>query len=53
MPLDDVDRVRDTIAAYARIGATALNLRFQHRSLTHFLELLEQFAIDVMPEFAS
>ena len=51
--LDRLDRVRETVAAYARIGATALNLRFHHRSLIHFLELLEQFAAAVMPEFTA
>jgi probable F420-dependent oxidoreductase len=53
LSLDDLDQVRETIAAYARIGATAMNLRFRHRSLAHLLELLEQFATAVMPELAS
>ena len=51
--LDDLDQVRETIAAYARIGATKMNLRFRHRSVTHLLELLEQFAESVMAEVAS
>ena len=49
LALDDVGRTQDTIAAYARIGATAMNLRFQHRSLEHYLELLEQVRGEVMP----
>ena len=48
-----LERAHDTIAAYADIGATAMNLRFQHRSLDHYLELLEHFASDVMPAFAA
>ena len=51
LPLDEAEQARDTIAAYASIGATAMNLRFQHRSLEHYLELLERFAVEVMPEF--
>lgn len=54
LPLDDaadVDRARETVAAYAAIGATAMNLRFRHRSLDHYLELLDRFASDVMPEW--
>jgi probable F420-dependent oxidoreductase len=46
-----LERAHETVAAYARIGATAMNLRFQHRSLEHYLELLEQFATEVMPAF--
>jgi probable F420-dependent oxidoreductase len=51
LALDEPARVRDTIASYAAIGATAMNLRFRHRSLAHYLELLEQFAAEVMGEF--
>jgi len=46
-----LDGAAEMIAAYARVGATAMNLRFQHRSLAHYLELLERFAAEVMPEF--
>lgn len=46
-----LENAAETIAAYARAGATAMNLRFQHRSLAHYLELLERFAAEVMPEF--
>jgi len=52
LSLDDAGAVRQTIAAYARIGATAMTLRFHHRSLDHLLELLEKFATSIMPEFA-
>lgn len=52
LALDDAAAVRQTIAAYARIGATAMTLRFRHRSLDHLLELLEQFATSIMPEYA-
>lgn len=48
LALDDLDQVRETMAAFERIGATAMNLRFRHRSLEHYLELLEQFATEVM-----
>jgi probable F420-dependent oxidoreductase len=54
LPLDDaaqVEQARATIATYAAIGATAMNLRFRHRSLAHYLELLERFATEVMPAF--
>jgi len=46
-----LERAHETIAAYERIGATAMNLRFQHSSLEHYLELLERFATDVMSAF--
>src|SRR5215468_4438435 len=45
------EQAHETIAAYARVGATAMNLRFRHRSLEHYLELLEQFAREVMPTY--
>ena len=56
LPLDDaaqVEQARAAMAAYASIGATAMNLRFRHHSLAHYLELLERFAAEVMPAFAS
>ncbi len=40
----DLDAARATIDGLAALGATALNLRFRHRSLAHYLELLERFA---------
>ena len=49
----EIDRAHETIAAYATIGATAMNLRFRHRSLEHYLELLDEFAKTVMPSFKS
>jgi probable F420-dependent oxidoreductase len=49
----DVDSARAMVATYAGLGATALNLRFQHRSLEHYLELLERFATEVAREFRS
>jgi probable F420-dependent oxidoreductase len=48
-----LERAHETVAAYARIGATAMNLRFQHRSLEHYLEMLERFATQVMPAFTT
>ncbi len=48
--VEDVERTRDTMRAYAAIGATAMNLRFKHRSLEHYLELLERFASEVAPQ---
>ena len=49
--LDDraqLDQTREIIERLRSIGATAVNLRFRHRSLDHFLELLERFASEVM-----
>lgn len=43
----DVDETRAIVAAYAAAGATALNLRFVHHSLAHYLECLERFATEV------
>jgi probable F420-dependent oxidoreductase len=54
LALDDaaqVEEARATIAAYAAIGATAINLRFRHRSLQHYLELLDRFATEIVPAF--
>lgn len=48
----DIDRTRTTVAAYTAAGATALNLRFVHHSLAHYLEVLERFATEVMPACA-
>lgn len=45
----DTDAAVALIHTYAEVGATALNLRFRHRSLTHYLELLDRFAADVIP----
>jgi probable F420-dependent oxidoreductase len=46
-----MDRAHETVAAYAAVGATAMNLRFRHRRLDHYLELLEQFAGEVMSHY--
>lgn len=45
----DVEQAQAMAANYARLGATAMNLRFRHRSLAHYLEPLERFARQVMP----
>jgi hypothetical protein len=42
----EIEAARATIAAYAAAGATALNLRFVHHSLAHYLECLERFAAE-------
>lgn len=47
----EVEQARELMHAYARVGATAMNLRFRHRSLAHYLELLERFATEVAPHF--
>jgi len=47
----DLDATRATVAAYAAAGATAMNLRFVHHSLAHYLECLERFAAEVMGQF--
>lgn len=46
-----VQRVIDSVAALQRIGATAVNLRFASDSLSHYLEILDLFAREVMPAF--
>jgi probable F420-dependent oxidoreductase len=53
LAMDACDAVREIIAGYAALGATALNLRFRHRSLDHYLELLEAFATEIAPQFAA
>jgi probable F420-dependent oxidoreductase len=45
---EDIDLSIALVQTYEQIGATVLNLRFRHRSLSHYLELLERFAIEVM-----
>ena len=49
----EIDTARATVAAYAAAGATAMNLRFVHHSLAHYLECLERFAAEVIPWFLS
>lgn len=44
----DLDAARETVAAYAAAGATAMNLRFVHHSLAHYLECLERFAAELI-----
>jgi probable F420-dependent oxidoreductase len=54
LALDDaaqVDASRALVVEYHRIGATCLNLRFRHRSSSHYIEILERFALELMPEF--
>jgi len=43
----DVESAIAVVRLYEEIGATILNLRFRHRSLAHYLELLERFAREV------
>jgi len=53
LPLDtpaDVEQTRAIVAAYTAAGATALNLRFVHHSLAHYVECLERFAVEVAAE---
>jgi len=40
----DMQQAREIVDAYAAAGATAMNLRFVHHSLAHYLECLERFA---------
>ena len=42
----------DVIERHHAVGATVLNLRFQNRSLEHYLEQLDAFATLVAPRFA-
>lgn len=49
--LDDqaqVEQARELMERMRSRGATAVNLRFRHRSLDHFIELLERFTSEVM-----
>lgn len=48
----DVDQAHQIVRRYQDIGATAMNLRFRHESLAHFLECLDRFAGEVMPHFS-
>lgn len=41
---EERERTQTMIRAYETLGTTVLNLRFRHRSLSHYLELLESFA---------
>jgi probable F420-dependent oxidoreductase len=43
----DLEHARATVRTYAALGATVLNVRFQHHSADHFRELLEQFSESV------
>jgi probable F420-dependent oxidoreductase len=43
-PARDPDAAADTVRSYAALGATALSLRFRHRSLAHYLEQLAAMA---------
>jgi probable F420-dependent oxidoreductase len=47
----DLERIRDCVASYRRLGATVLNLRFRQRNLRQYLDALALFADEVMPEF--
>jgi probable F420-dependent oxidoreductase len=43
-PLGEPDRVREQVARFAEIGATALNARFVHHSRSHYAEQLAALA---------
>jgi probable F420-dependent oxidoreductase len=43
----DVESARATVRAFAAIGATALNVRFDHRSAEHLHGMLERFSESV------
>jgi probable F420-dependent oxidoreductase len=49
---DQRETMRALIGEYRGIGATVMNLRFRHASLTDYLEQLEIFATTVAPAFA-
>ena len=44
-------QARATVCTYRKLGATAINVRFRHRSLDHFLRLLESFRETVVSHF--
>ena len=47
----DFETARSIVRTFRAIGATALNVRFQHHSADHYVDLLRRFAERVMPEF--
>lgn len=44
----DCEAAADIVRDYRALGATALNVRFVHRSAAHYRELLQRFAEDVI-----
>ena len=44
----DCEAAADIVRDYRAIGATALNVRFVHRSASHYSELLQRFAEEVI-----
>jgi probable F420-dependent oxidoreductase len=46
------DALAQRLGGYRDLGATIVNLRFRHRSLTHYLEQLDAFASRIAPVFA-
>lgn len=42
-PIGAADAIQETIEVWRNVGATALNLRFVHRSKSHYLEQLDAF----------
>jgi probable F420-dependent oxidoreductase len=56
-PFDPVDaserdRLAERLVQYRALGATIVNLRFRHASLTHYLEQLEVVATELLPRIA-
>ena len=47
--VDDVAALVEAVRAWAAGGATAFHLGFQHRSAADLCELLERFALEVVP----
>ncbi len=47
----DVEDTRSIVRIYETLGATAINVRFRHRSASHYHDLLERFADKVKPHF--
>jgi probable F420-dependent oxidoreductase len=43
-PVGDPEAAATTVASYAELGATALNLRFRHRSRDHYMEQMAAMA---------
>jgi probable F420-dependent oxidoreductase len=43
-PVDEPDRCAETVRRYEEAGATALHLRFRHRSRDHYVEQLQAMA---------
>ncbi len=45
----DVEQARSIVRTYREVGATVVNIRFRHRSLRQYVEMLQRFVESVVP----